>query len=243
MLWLGLLVLTGCGRIDFDARSDSGPVNDTTTTVSCPAFAVFCDDFETGDLSRWTRIATFGQGSAIVGSTRVRGGRFALESTVLASATPDGTQAPALTIQARTSGILAVRAWLNSPEPLINFDLVLSFVHQSSPQYVSLGGDGNGHWTSTEDGSPAGLTNHMTSNADDAIIDHWTCVELVYAFLSGTAAHIQAFADNSLVLDADAVDPTPIFDDVLVGIPRADKGGYHVFVDDVVVADQRIGCD
>jgi hypothetical protein len=39
-----------------------------------------------------------------------------------------------------------------------------------------------------------------------------------------------------------ANDATAAFTEVQVGIARGDEAGFHVFVDDVVIAEQRIGC-
>jgi hypothetical protein len=44
------------------------------------------------------------------------------------------------------------------------------------------------------------------------------------------------------VIDVAPADVIPSFDKVVSGATRADAAGYHVIVDDVVIAHQHIGC-
>jgi hypothetical protein len=53
---------------------------------------------------------------------------------------------------------------------------------------------------------------------------------------------VQLLVDDVELLDVAAETPSPTYDQVEVGIVRGEQTGYHVFIDDVVIATQPIGC-
>jgi hypothetical protein len=256
-LGLCVLLLAGCGRVGFVAApagdaelgdadelgdaNELGDASDAHVNGACPAFATFCDGFETGDLSKWTTSVVQGGGTLAVSTTRVRSGAFALEAHV-APAPADGDRAaPLLRIPTRSTGVLAARQWINLGLPLRDFNVVLQFDNIGTAQYATATGNFSSQWVSTE-GSNAGQTDHHSTIATPPL-DTWTCVELVVSFADPGPRRIEIYVNGARIIDVTPLDPAPAYDAFRVGIPRGDMAGFHIFVDDVAVADQRIGCD
>jgi hypothetical protein len=70
----------------------------------------------------------------------------------------------------------------------------------------------------------------------------WTCVELVIDLGGGSGGTIELFVDGNPALTTPFLDPHPTYDNITVGVARAVAAGSEDFIDDVVVASQRIGC-
>jgi hypothetical protein len=249
---LCVLALAACGRIGFtpalverDADIDTDAIDadadaDAAVSGACPAFATFCDGFETGDLSRWTSVALQGTGTFAVNATRVRTGASALESRAEVAAADGARAAPVLRFPLRSTGVLAARQWINLDRPLSEFNVILQFANSMTSQYATVAGDFSARWVATED-STAGQRDHMTTIPTPAL-NTWTCVELVVTFQVPGPRRLEIFADGVRVLDATPFDPAPAYDELSVGIARGDMAGFEIFVDDVVLADQRVGC-
>lgn len=247
VVWACALLL-GCGRIGFDpigsSIGDGAPPGDVTAP-SCPAGALLCDDFESGTTAKWTHQPSAQGGTTTVTSTNPHGGAMSLEVDCPAQAMNDCQGALELDFSPHTSGVLAVREWINTTTTLQNFDLVAQVETLSPFQYSSAGGNDSAMWVSTELGPPGNMGPDHTSTTSVPAPGTWTCLELVYTFSgSGGAAQIQMFVDEASVLDVPANDTsTASYNDVEVGITRADKAGFHGFVDDVVIANARIHCN
>jgi hypothetical protein len=263
--WLCAVVLAGCGRFGFpqggpdaadpgpdgdtppaDAGADGPPgidaMTDAPMAVTCPPDATLCDGFESGDLAQWTRLEMFGPAMMEVNAVRPRTGQLGLEASVDSAATDDSAAAPTLRFPAMTTGTLATRLWFNLDAPLEAFNLLIVFRNHQTGRYVSAGGDNNGNWVSTE-ASPGGLFDHLTTVATPPLAT-WQCVELVYTFPAApNPGRIQLFVADTELVDVTADEASPAFTEVQIGIARGDEAGFHVFVDDVVIDDQRILCD
>lgn len=236
------IVLAGC-RINFDPRASDdggGTTPDARVVPGCPAFALFCEDFEGGDLSRWSRTVLDGPATATVTRTRVHGGSFALETRVGPAANDGGNAMATLTLPRQSTGALAVRQWIDLDVTLDNFNIVAELGNADALAYVAAGGNNSANWVMTEDPG-TGAVDHQTSVPTPAL-DVWTCVELVYAFTPPGAPRVELYVNDAMVLDDSSAYTTPSFDEVRVGITRADMTGFSLFTDDVVIADQRIGC-
>ena len=239
------IVLAGC-RINFDAapldaRDDAETTDgDGPAVADCPSFALFCDDFEGGDLSRWSRTLQQGPATAVVSTTRVHDGTFALETRVDPAAMDGGNAAAAVMLAPQSTGALAVRQWINLGAVLRDFNIVVEMRNTATNEYVAAGGNNSANWVSTEDPG-TGAVDHQTGVATPAL-DVWTCVELVYVFTPPSMPRLELYVNDTMVLDDASVYTTPEFDEVRVGIARADQTGFSLFTDDVVIADQRIGC-
>jgi hypothetical protein len=238
-------VATGCGRIGFSALADGalgdGLLGDGVATATCPAFAFFCDGFETGDASHWSANQQIGpNGSLVVQSTTVHTGNYALRGSM-----PNGSMAGleadvGEAFASISTGMLAVREWVYQPQPLINYDAVLLLYNQSNNDYVGVGGNNSGVWTATENSS-AGLLDHISTTAVSE--NQWLCIELDYAFMpGGSASTINLYIDDVSVLSSAVINPTPAFNLVQVGVARTSSGGSTTIADDVAMATQHIGC-
>jgi hypothetical protein len=194
-----------------------------------------CDDFENGFL-RWTGSYT-STGSLLDSPVRPRTPTHSLEADASPTFTASSAANVYLDIPRRSTGMIAVRMWVSTPQPLINFDSILVVIDPGA-QYVAVGADTNGTWTVTE--------TVMTSLVDvrgttSLPIDTWTCVELDYRF-PDSGNSFELFVDDAIAVASNTSIVTPSFTRVVVGIARADIAGYHVFIDDVVIATQHIGC-
>lgn len=240
---LCMLVAVGCGRVGFDETSDA---NATSNDVSdgpraCAPAAIACDDFESGDLTRWTSLTRFGPGTAVAQAqtARVHAGGFALEARYEATVSA-GVVAPNLTLSPpRSAGVLAVRQWINTPVTLTDYNLILRIKTAGDMNYTSVGGNNAGEWVISEyrNGSP---TVDTPAGVATPMLDTWVCVELVFTF--GSSPTVQLLVDDVKLLEVLAETPSPTYDQVEVGIIRGALTGFHIFVDDVVIATQPIGC-
>ena len=247
-----LILVVGCGRIDFGAQVDgrvdvlgddaSGDRPADAFVLACPAFATFCDDFESGDLAKWTGARLSTGGTVVVDSARVHTGIDALDATMPPAANGDS----AVTCEqfaAQSTGMLAMREWVNTSTSLALFNSILEFENvvtctDVETEYIVVGCDNSNDWVATENSTGGSMDHHGTPCAPS---DTWTCVELDYTL--GAAPRVQVFVDDTIAIDAAPVDPTPTFDVVTAGVANARAAGFEAYVDDVVVAHQHIGCE
>src|SRR5262249_32464148 len=131
----------------------------------------FCDGFESGDTSRWTSVSVTPTATLGVESAMGHSGSFALDCTVPAI----GNGSIAAVVDGFTlvsTGLLAVRAWLYLPQPLIHFDSVITLFGAGTPNHImTLDADDTQHWTATESGT-AGIDHQSTAVAAE---NTWTC--------------------------------------------------------------------
>jgi hypothetical protein len=242
MRWVAplLALLAGCGRVGFgtqdppDAAGDGVIVGDAA--VTCPAGALLCDDFETGDLAKWTRKVIGGAGTATVTTSVVHGGTHALQLEYPSSGV-SGAAAVAFGHMVNT-GTLAIREWVQSPDPLTQFNLVLTETNLVTGQFVTAGGNNSALWVSSEQNAAGTLVDHNSSVP--TAVTQWTCVETVITIAS--PSQVQLFIDGAQVVSATLNDTAPAYAETQIGLTRADQGGDTLYVDDVAIATARIGC-
>lgn len=234
-LWSTLVLLAlGCGRVGFET-------DEIPTPAACPASAILCDDFESGGLERWSGIFDEGEATVSVSGARVRSGALALDAAVAAAESGGGGAAARLFIAAQSRGAIAVRQWINPASPLSSFSLVAALLDDNGA-YITAGGNNDGKWVATEEGGAGQFDYHTEVRTPPE--NTWTCVELLFTFPQlGEPARIQIFVDDAEVLSIAAADPAPEYTQVQVGVARSGRPGFHVFVDDVVIATERVGCD
>ena len=207
---------------------------DPSPNAGCPD-ALQCDSFEDGDLEFWVVQRTVSDATVIVTTDRAHSGMRSVVADVPAkpftgsSAVITREQAP------QSTGVLAARAWIFSPGPITNFSGVLQLA--GDDRYVMVSGSNANRWTVTENG-PTGLFDHDSTVVPAAAA--WTCVELEYTF---SPARIRLYIDEALVIESDASNAGAAFTEISAGVARAPLEGFRVFVDDFVVANQRIGCN
>ncbi|HTL31875.1 MAG TPA: hypothetical protein VL326_02055 [Kofleriaceae bacterium] len=246
--WLCAVLLVGCGRLQFDpvGSRDGGASDDVLALIdapdgavagACPANALLCDDFETGVLMPpWSYYDLNGPTMLAPSTVRPHSGIYSLDAA-MGMNNVEGMAGTVYRFNSTSTGTLAVREWINQPVPMINFDLVMILRQQQ--RYLSVGADGLGNWIVTEQVPSVGLYDHKTTIAAPGV-NAWVCVELVVHLSSPRS--FQVYSNGALILDEAFNETTPAYTEVSIGVSRADMAGYEVFVDDVVLAPQRIGC-
>lgn len=242
-LWLCTMVLAGCGRVYFDGSPGDGPGaggegNAGADAAFTCAAALWCDDFETGDLAGWS-VGGSGPGAAAAASTtRSRSGTFSL-----------GAVAPGAGHRATvsfdlpgtlSSGSLALRMWISLAGAFDDFTIAGVFRNTATPQYLTVGGDAD-VWVANDNNANDSLRDHRSTAALPAL-DTWTCVELVLDFPGASPARVRVLVDDAVVIDRPPNDQAPAYDQIRLGVERAGVPSVEVFIDDVAIATQRIGC-
>ena len=241
------ILCAACGRLDFAARSDAGPgsdgasgldgnpSDDSAPAVACPSGAMFCDGFESGNISAWSNSEmSAGAGSTLaVQSTIVHSGTFALDATMPAFG--NGAFADVfVSFPTISSGTVATRIWVYPAQPLVNFDGVL-LLYTDVSNALLVSGDSTGIWTATQNSTDWHSSVAAASNT-------WTCVELDLVFTPQLAITLY-INDVAAITGQVLTDQTLTVSELRAGVARADAAGAHVIIDDVVLAAQHIGCN
>ncbi|HSD87986.1 MAG TPA: hypothetical protein VLB44_10750 [Kofleriaceae bacterium] len=223
----------GCGRLDFELRNDAAPAD--STGFACPVFAQFCDGFESGDISRWSGSSVATGGTLTVTTSVVHSGLFALEATMPPQQTGAGAKV-SYSFPTQTTGRLALREHVFMPEQLSDYDGVIEF-SGGLLQYIGLYVEPSLMWAVSEDSNGGGLADYPIAVL--AQPGRWYCVELEVVFSPPT---VIVYIDDTQVLMTPMADPSPFYNEVSGGMTRASMDGGHAIIDDVVVANQHIGC-
>ena len=222
------VLLAGCGHLGFDPAGDGAPA-----ASDCPAFATFCDGFESGDYSKWPMHDISQGGSLTVQTANVHGGHYALDATM--PALFDGALAAVeLPVTPQTTGTFALREWVYAPQQLAGFDAVA--VLWDGKKFINVAVDDFHHWDASDYPGSGAVIDHGSSVA--AVPGVWTCIEIDVA----VGASFQLFVDDASAIALPLDDPSIQISLVWAGLPRADAAGARVIVDDVVIAPQHIGC-
>jgi hypothetical protein len=251
LLAFGLCV-AACGRLDFDGHahdampladappSDAIATPDSDAGGGCPSFAVFCDDFESGNLSKWTGEDV--PASQTVDAAARYTGNYGYDAVVPTDmgAGAEGDAYRSSTAVTYATGTLAIREWVYSPAQLINYVGTMEVTlgpPATAMQYLEVISNDVGAWSLSEFGS-AGLHDHEGSIAAQTAT--WTCVELVIDL--GSAASVTLYIDGSATTQGSLTNAGDSYDTIAVGVTRANAGGFELYIDDVAIAMQRIGC-
>jgi hypothetical protein len=245
------------GGLAGDAGSDSGSSPDAGgSDGGCPSSGFFCEDFEADNLNAWRRDANpSGFMSLDIESAVAHSGTHALRAVSLP---PDGGVGPGggdtIThfFPAVAQGRLALRAWLMTPT--------------QSGDYASW------LWLSVDAGTSSLLgyiaaTGANAAPAEGWIVsrqplvtgsDHpsqvlqktgvWQCVELVIDMPDGGApGHVELFIDGGSVVsfdDATLDASLTSYGALTIGMVRSNDDRPEArYIDDVVLAAHRIGCN
>jgi hypothetical protein len=199
-----------------DANPDAPVATETMDAgwdAACPPFAVFCDNFELGDLSRWTGgVDTLCNGSTIgiydasVPPAPFRGA-FGLRAVIMeAGVAGCGASAEAIFPTAPSPGTLAVRVYINGAvlEPAANTDFMALRPRGSYTSSAAIF-DGPTGW------STAVSSNFVERDTNSAvgIPSGWFCVEwdILYAPRGGRQRlFVDRNTGNGLELIIDDVD-------------------------------------
>jgi hypothetical protein len=219
-----------CGRIDIDPVSvDAAP--------SCGT-ALFCDGFESGDVSRWTEteIDTDHGATLDVTDALAHSGRFSLDANVPPGPVDGMFSVVVEQVGQRSTGMLAVRLWVYSATSFGDFDGPLLVHDVSQAHQLLVSGNTSDDWDVSEQG---GATDHPSVIPTAA--GTWTCLELDYTF--GSSPMIELDVDGAVVVTAVAADTSAVFDSVDVGVARSAAPGAEMFIDDVVISLAHVGCE
>ncbi|HEY1587614.1 MAG TPA: hypothetical protein VGH63_18075, partial [Polyangia bacterium] len=143
----------------------------------CPAGALFCDGFESGDFSKWTQAsAKMDAGAVAVQPTTKAHGNYALRA-LANGASGNQVYAEAVKDFTPTAPPFALRANVYLAQPIANYDQIISlYENESSTNAFAIGGDSNGSWEVSENESVAG---DFISDMVPTSAGSWHCIELV----------------------------------------------------------------
>jgi hypothetical protein len=205
--------------------------------IVCPAGAFMCDDFETGDLNRWsgTFLGPPHPSKILKDDTgQSHSPTHALHAAV-DSSTEDSFLYVGSTYATPKSAPLALRMWVKPLKALNNSGMITRLFNIQNTFGFQIGGDVNGNWFIAQD-----LGTSPFGNSSIPIgINQWTCVELV---ITGSA--VQLFLDDSVSPAIDMVPKNPTaYTDLHVGVEWAPKGvPVDVWIDDVAFGTSRLHC-
>jgi hypothetical protein len=218
--------------------ADDLALDDAGTPFVCPSFAIFCSGFENG-LSGFTNELRGGNTSYEVSTAMPYHGTSSLHAegginTVDGGGTASEAAAVGRQFGSDGAGVVATRAYYYLTNPLGNYGSIL--------------------WLAGNGLSGAGATPFGTWYLDDPAGEHdaaamvpigrWFCLEeLIEPGASGAPSRVRLFVDGSTVFDLQSALSGPVTD-LWLGLVRGPGDStQEVYVDDVVVAAQRIGCE
>jgi hypothetical protein len=229
--------------------TDSGTVDDASVrdgaapTNLCPerSDALFCDGFEDPAFSRWsyTKITN---GSVVRATTPVHSGAGSLRATTGAVGTTNNAARYGAKVFAnQKSGDIWLRYYyFVASSVVVNPYFSSGVVAEIEPPYFGF--------------SLIILPDRVDIGAFDTRYpgtlvfprDHWTCVEL-HVKIDPSAGIFEAYLDGALAAQSPATNTLPAkgYTSADVGIHYTDlaQGPVEVYVDDVVAANLRVGCN
>jgi hypothetical protein len=201
----------------------------------CPAGAIFCDDFETGNLSKWTSSGVKKDAGSLTVQTATKlHGMYALRAIGNGMPSPGDIDAEVEKDFPPTAPPLAVRANVYLPAGLGNFDSVIA-LYDTGTNSFAIGGDSNATWVVSEN----------EANAPDRHSDmvpvsagSWHCVELVI----DATGMVTLFIDNHALIGPWQRASNVSYSLLLVGITRSVDTDLTAFIDDVAIGPSRLYC-
>ncbi|HEX6837098.1 MAG TPA: hypothetical protein VF334_11025 [Polyangia bacterium] len=236
------------GGPDDMAGSDGGGGGDLATSDMrrsdmaqvqiCPTGSIFCDDFETGNFSKWTATTVkLDAGSTTVQTAFKAHGTYAMKALGNGSPSPGDVYAEAVKLFTPTAPPLALRANVYFPATLGSFDHVIALYEDntSSTNEFSIGGDNNNTWVVTEN----------EANAPDEHSDmvpttagQWHCVELVI----DAGGMVTLWVDNHKLIGPWQRASNVTYSTLLIGVTRSVTPDLVAYIDDVAVGPSRLYC-
>jgi hypothetical protein len=215
----------------------------------CPPGSIFCDDFETGDFSKWDNVSSATLPSLFeVTTAKAWRGTHAMHVSVVDSSDAGNVYNFFVlkSFPAVSSGTIAFRAYVfASTTPTYGGLLVLG--HGITPAQTLVLGAANGA------GCPVGTTdcvgNALVGGNDFTDVSavsfpsgRWVCLEWIAVI--GTTGSVIAYTDGSPIVQSmhDTSDPGGGYTSLSVGLVGA-TGGQELYYDDVAIAAERIGCE
>lgn len=219
-----------------DGAVDGGPVD------LCPerSDALFCDGFEDPTFSRWSYTVLM-NGTVNRTTTRSHSGAGSLRAATGASGSNNAARYGVRALDHQKSGEIWLRYYYYIPSSTV-VDTVFStgVVAEIEPPYFGF--------------SLLVRPSRVDIGAFDAVYqgtmafprDRWTCVEL-HVQIDAAAGIFEAYLDGALAVRSPATDTLPDmgYTSVDVGIHFTDpaQGPVTAYVDDVLAANTRLGCN
>jgi hypothetical protein len=203
----------------------------------CPAGAIFCDGFESGDVSKWSSANLRKDAGAVgVQSSIKLHGMFALRAVGNGAPAPNDVYAEVEKDFTPTAPPLALRANVYLPQPLANFDQIISLYEtDSSTNAFAIGGDSNGSWEVSENESVAG---DFVSDMVPTSSGNWHCVELVI----DAGGMVTFYVDNHKLAGPWQRTSNVTYSQLLVGVTRTVDNNLNAYIDDVAIGPSRLYC-
>jgi hypothetical protein len=209
--------------------------------------AVFCDSFEAPDpdFMLWS-FESLTNGTVARSMTRARTGQWSLRSATTQGA---GTQARLATLELNKQ--MSGDAWMRF------YNWVPASVDIQQHFSIGIISEADIPWNGFEvrilKGDIVDLNTSSALVVVDGVTpkvtytrDAWVCVEM-HVFIDAIAGFYEAYLDSTLAVRSPMTDTTTAsgYSAAEVGVHYAptDQGPVELFVDDVVVARSRIGCD
>lgn len=177
-----------------DAPRDGG--------LPCPPFALFCNDFESGDLTKWAAVDVPNGGITRVDGTAARRGSLSLYAKVSASVTAagggsvkSGARARASIGSPKKSGLLVVRSWVYLPAALEGETTLIAAGGSSD---INLKVRATGVLVVDSDTPGVGVDK---LGFQPMPVWQWVCVEWRVAI--GNPGHVTVLLDGATTVDAD----------------------------------------
>jgi hypothetical protein len=253
-----LVLLVGCGRSGFDARTSDGPVArdapadtardaaaDTTSDGAALCGGLFCDDFETATFDPRWMLDTF-QGTLALDTAHAHSGVQSVHSHVnaLVSAT-NNARATLLTYdRLPVTGTIYVRMWVYraGTQPTGFFDQTINLA-DASGDGMSMGAK-DGFMANNDYTAP---TQYTQSAITAEPIDQWTC--MMFSMPSGIAGTSRVWLDGSELADiaqtVASAQPRPdhiYLGTEWVGTPTS-QAATDAWIDDVAVDTAPLSCN
>jgi hypothetical protein len=249
-----VVALAGCGRIGFGAldrgsAADGGPSSGDgarpgdgipSSQLCGGSGAIFCDDFESGDLSKWTGSATCSNCTVVASEQYVHAGNYALLGDTTGGASVADTAEAFVTFSPRATGMLAARVWADPVQVASENAGVLELEAGAgdTTHAIIINMSDLRLWQVAE------LANTNEDDNESSAVPSqgtWTCLEVDVQLES--PAQIALYVDDAQVLTFAGNDPSASFAALYVGAQRATDSGAVDAIDDVVLATQHVGCN
>jgi hypothetical protein len=229
---------------DTIAPADVQPIDTGVDAGPC-SLAAFCDDFESGNLAKWTSLHQTNGGKVSVVDTPVFAGKHAMYATAGPS-TPVSGVYPTVGAGARIaiplvgSGLLTVRARIYMPKILGAETTFIRVFGQNGSDDMNVKITNGGLVKVDTDNPDAGP--ELTGSKGTPIAE-WFCLE--WHATIGAAGHQRLIVDGENVLDADENTSTAGgYDAVQIGFNAANGSvTQEIYFDDFVTGTQPLGCN
>lgn len=225
---------------DLSASVDSGDgFGDGGGAPACPPGALFCDDFETGDTTKWDGKVLSGLLDTIqVDAIRPLHGTYSADARGLAGGFDLGlagaqTAALAKAIIPTVGGSLWARTYVYFSQPPAPNEQVLALTAGGTLGYQAGIGSA-GSWALYEDGAVASQASGAAPPGGS-----WICLELGVDLRN----NIVTLAADGQTLIHVKLRQTAVPSDLELGLVEAPATAARIFFDDVAAATSRIGCE